>query len=117
MSWDSFCASFKRAVDTAADKINQTTDLAALQVKLGVAEHKLEAAYAQLGRDAYRQFTTEEDVVDAVEKSMKLVEDAQRVVSDLNARIEACKASTATDGGESARTDGADPDKKDPSEE
>lgn len=117
MSWDSFYASFKRAVGTAADKINQTTDLAALQLKLGVAEHKLEAAYAQLGRDAYRQFTTEEDVVDAVEKSMKLVEDAQRVVNDLNARIEACKAAMATDGGESARTDGADPDKKDPSEE
>jgi hypothetical protein len=56
-------------------------------------------------------------VVDAVEKSMKLVEDAQRVVNDLNARIEACKASTATDGGGSARTDSADPDKKDPSEE
>jgi len=99
MSWDSFYSSFKRAVGTAADKINQTTDIATLQVKLGVAEHKLEAAYAQLGRDAYRQFTTDEDVVDAVEKSMALVESAQRVVDDLTARIDACKSrASSTDG-------------------
>ena len=101
MSWDSFYSSVKRAVGTAADKINQTTDLAALQIKLGVAEHKLEEAYAQLGRDAYRQFTTDEDVVDAVSKSMTLVEKAQKAVDDLNAQIDACKAG----GTGSAKTD------------
>ena len=101
MSWDSFYSSVKRAVGTAADKINQTTDLAALQIKLGVAEHKLEAAYAQLGRDAYRQFTTDEDVVDAVSKSMTLVEKAQKAVDDLNAQIEACKSG----GSDGANTD------------
>ena len=101
MSWDSFYSSFKRAVGTAAEKINQTTDLATLQIKLGVAEHKLEAAYAQLGRDAYRQFTTDEDVVDAVSKSMTQVEKAQKVVNDLNAQIEKCKASS-TDGTKTA---------------
>ena len=106
MSWNSFCNGFKKAVGTAADKINQTTDLATLQVKLGVAERKLEAAYAQLGRDAYRQFTTEEDVVAAVEKSMKRVAAAQKVVDSLNVRIEECKN---PDGGKKADTADTDP--------
>lgn len=108
MSWDSFYSSFKRAVGTAAEKINQTTDLATLQIKLGVAEHKLESAYAQLGRDAYRQFTTEEDTVDAVSKSMKLVEEAQKVVDDLAAQIDKCKSGSAGNGADaegSAKSD------------
>lgn len=95
MSWESFCSSFKKAVGTAADKINQTTDLAALQVKLGVAEHKLNEAYAEFGRIAYRHFTTEEGSVEDLPAKMTQVEAAHKAVRDLEAQIEACKAAGA----------------------
>ncbi|MBE6554493.1 MAG: hypothetical protein E7666_09150 [Ruminococcaceae bacterium] len=94
MSWESFCSSFKKAVGTAADKINQTTDLATLQVKLGVAEHKLNEAYAQFGRAAYRHFTTEEGSVDKISKGLEQVEAAQKAVRDLEIQIEQCKSSS-----------------------
>ncbi len=103
MSWESFCSSFKKAVGTAADKINQTTDLATLQVKLGVAEHKLNEAFAQFGRVAYRHFTTEEGSVDALSEEMTQVEAAQKVVADLEAQIAACKAGDGN--GESKQED------------
>lgn len=54
-SWNEFCQSVKRVANQAADKIGQTADLATLQVKLSVAEHKLEEAYAELGRVTYEQ--------------------------------------------------------------
>ena len=92
MSWDNFYDSFKRAAGIAADKINHTADLATLQVKLSLAEHKLNEAYAALGRVAYQHFASEESHVDAVTAAMTAVEDAQKVVDELNAQIENLKA-------------------------
>ena len=91
-SWDDFCNSFKKTVGKAADKINQTTDLATLQVKLSLAEHKLEEAYAALGKVAYQHFSNaEESQVDGITAAMTVVEEAQKVVDDLNAQIETVK--------------------------
>ena len=92
MSWDNFYDSFKRAAGIAADKINHTADLATLQVKLSLAEHKLDEAYAALGRVAYQHFASEESHVDEVTVAMTAVEEAQKNVNDLTAQIEKIKA-------------------------
>ena len=92
MSWDNFYDSFKRAAGIAADKINHTADLATLQVKLSLAEHKLDEAYAALGRVAYQHFASDESHVDAVTAAMTAVEEAQKNVNDLTAQIEKIKA-------------------------
>ena len=42
MTWDEFYSNFKRTVGIAADKINQTADLATLQVKLSLQDYYLE---------------------------------------------------------------------------
>lgn len=92
MSWDNFYNSFKKAAGAAADKINQTADLATLQVKLSLAEHKLDEAYAALGRVAYQHFASEESQVDSITAAMTAVEEAQKTVDDLSAQIEKLKA-------------------------
>ena len=92
MTWDEFCSGFKKAAGKAADKINQTADLATLQVKLTMAEHKLDDAYAELGRAAYRHFTDENSSAELVSVMMKGVADAQKAVDDLKAQLEALKA-------------------------
>ena len=91
MTWDEFCNGVKKAAGKAADKINQTADLATLQVKLTMAEHKLDEAYAELGRAAYRHFIDEANGAELVSLMMKGVVDAQKVVDDLKSQIEALK--------------------------
>ena len=88
MTWDHFYSGVKKAVGSAADKINQTTDLAALQVKLSMAEKKLQDAYAMLGRAAYRHFSTEDNTAEVVAAYMTGVERAQKEVADLEKQIE-----------------------------
>lgn len=91
MSWDDFYNSFKKAAGKAADKINQTADLATLQVKLSLAEHKLEEAYAEFGKVAYAHFSSEESQVDGITAAMTVVETAQKNVQDLQNRIDEAK--------------------------
>ncbi len=90
-SWNDFCNSVKKTVGQAADKINQTADLATLQVKLSVAKHKLDEAYATLGRAAYRHFSAEEAAIDPISDAMGVVETAQKAVQELEAQISALK--------------------------
>lgn len=97
MTWDEFCNGVKKAAGRAADKINQTADLATLQVKLTMAEHKLDDAYAELGRAAYRHFTDENSSAELVSVMMKGVTEAQKAVDDLKAQIEALKADEEKD--------------------
>ena len=95
MSWDTFCDNFKKAVGTAVDKINQSTDLATLQVKLSMAEKKLDDAFALLGRAAYRHFSAEESSVDEVTNAMKGVELQEKEVLNLKQQIEKLKQESA----------------------
>ena len=97
MTWDEFCNGVKKAAGKAADKINQTADLATLQVKLTMAEHKLDDAYAELGRAAYRHFSDENSSAELVSVMMKGVTEAQKAVDDLKAQIEALKADEEKD--------------------
>ena len=106
MSWDSFYSSFKKVVESAADKINQTADLATLQVKLSMAERKLDEAYATLGRAAYRHFANEDNIANAVAACMKGVESAQKEVDDLQKQIDALKAKDSAEQGPTQETDG-----------
>ena len=96
MSWDQFYNSFKKKAIYAADKINQTADIATLQVKLSLAEHKLNEAYADLGKVAYAHFTSESNEADAVAKAMAPVEIALANVNALKKEIEAKKAESTS---------------------
>lgn len=91
MSWDDFCKSVKKTASRAADKINQTADLATLQVKLSLAEHKLNEAYAALGEVAYQHFSSEDSQVDGITAAMGGVEAALTEVNNLKKQIEDTK--------------------------
>ncbi|MBQ2734996.1 MAG: hypothetical protein IJF33_04110 [Clostridia bacterium] len=91
MTWDEFYSSLKKKVGIAADKINQTADLATLQVKLSLQEHKLEEAYAALGKVAYEHFLNEGDKIEAITAAMEAVDAEMKKVAALKAQIEALK--------------------------
>ena len=92
MTWDEFYSSLKKKVGIAADKINQTADLATLQVKLSLQERKLEEAFAALGRVAYEHFLSECDKIEAITVAMDQVNAEMKKVAELKAQIEALKA-------------------------
>ena len=92
MTWDEFYSNFKRTVGIAADKINQTADLATLQVKLSLQERKLEEAYAALGRVAYEHFLNEGDKIEAITAAMEAVDAEMKKVAALKAQMERLKA-------------------------
>ena len=87
MTWDEFCDKAKKTVSKAADKLNQTADLATLQVKLSMSERKLDETYAALGKVAYKHFTEEDSSADAVAAAMEAVKAAQLVVDDYRDQI------------------------------
>ena len=87
MTWDEFCNKSKKTVSKAADKINQTADLATLQVKLSMSERKLEEEYAELGKVAYKHFTEKNSAANEVAKAMESVCVAQAVVDDYKKQI------------------------------
>lgn len=95
MTWDEFCDKAKKTVSKAADKINQTADLATLQVKLSMSERKLDEAYAALGRVAYKHFTEDASHADAVAAAMESVKAAQLVVADYQNQIKKFQKETA----------------------
>ncbi|MBR2019774.1 MAG: hypothetical protein IKA05_05185 [Clostridia bacterium] len=92
MSWDEFCSKVKEKVGIAADKINQTADLATLQVKLSLQERKLEEAYTALGKLAYAHFLSQEDKTEAITAAMDAVDAEMKQVEALKSQIEAVKA-------------------------
>lgn len=95
MSWETFCDNARRMADRAADKINQTADMAALQVKLSVAQGKLKDAYAELGRVAYRHLSKEESIAEEVSSAMKEVEKCRKACRELQDKIAEQKAANA----------------------
>ena len=53
MNWEEIYGGIRAFAGRAATKINHTADMAALQVKLSMAERKLEEAYASLGKASF----------------------------------------------------------------
>ena len=92
MSWDEFYSKLKEKAGVAADKINQTTDLATLQVKLSFQERKLEEAYAAFGKLAYEHFLSDADKTEALSTAMEAVNAEMKKVEKLKKEIEALKA-------------------------
>ncbi len=92
MNFDELYGNAKRLAHRAAKKINQTADMAALQVKLSAAEGKLEEAYTLLGRTSYLHFTGEEDLSKKVALAVENVDAAKQKVRDIKEQIKEAKA-------------------------
>lgn len=92
MTWDEFRKQVKSVAGRTADKINQSADIAALQLKRSSAERKLSAAYEALGKVAYKHFTEENDNdVQKVTGAVEAVDNIQKEIKTLKAQIEALK--------------------------
>ena len=92
MTWDEFCEKARRTVGKTADKINQTADLAALQMKLTILENKLSEAYEKLGKVAYAHFSDDDvDLTEKLSEKMANVETAIKNVEAMKAKIEQLK--------------------------
>lgn len=87
MTWEEFSDGVKKTASAAADKINQSTDLASLQIKLSVAEYRLNEAYQELGKAAYRHFHEEQNTADRVANAMLLVDKRKGEVAAIKADI------------------------------
>ena len=92
MTWDEFRKQVKSVAGRTADKINQSADNAALQLKRSSAERKLSAAYEALGKVAYKHFTEENDNdIQKVTGAVEAIDNIQKEIKTLKAQIEALK--------------------------
>lgn len=88
MNWEEVYSNIRSFAGRAASKINQTADMASLQVKLSLAQHKLEEAYAALGRASFAHFVEDKDNIDKISECITGVKDATLDVRAINAQIE-----------------------------
>ena len=95
MGWNEFCRNVRRFTDRAADKINRSADIAALQMKLTMAEKRLDDAYRALGRIAYRHFTEDADHSEAVRAAVSEAERICREIQALREQIASAKKRAA----------------------
>ena len=91
MDWNEVYGGMKKLASRTAKKLNQTADMASLQVKLSVAQNKLEEAYTVLGRTSYLHFTGEEDLSKKVSLAIDCVEAAKSEVRDIKVQIALAK--------------------------
>ena len=82
----------KITAEKAADKINKTTDLAALQVKLSVAQNHLKEAYAALGHAVYLQMKLGQDQAAKIVSLLEKITEAKKEVADLETQIKQLKS-------------------------
>ena len=61
MSWDQFYSNVKSFAKKTVDQIDYSADLASLNVKLAVAEKKVNEAFCELGKVAYAHCAGEEN--------------------------------------------------------
>ena len=87
MDWNEVYGGMKKLAKTTAKKLNQTADMASLQVKLSMAQSKLEEAYTLLGRTSYLHFTGEEDLSKRVSVAIDNVNRAKSEVRDIKLQI------------------------------
>lgn len=99
MDWDHLYSSFKNLANRAAVKINQTADIATLQVRASVASKRLEEAYGALGHVSYEHFTGDADLSERVAKAVSGVNDALIALRVAEAELaEAKKRAEASSG-------------------
>jgi hypothetical protein len=102
MNWDEIRNRVKKAAEKTADQINYSTDLATLQVKLSMAQSRLEKAYTHLGKTAYGHFTGEENAAEAVAEAMLRVEEEKKTVANWKRCIAALKKQREAEAKEKA---------------
>ena len=91
MDWNHVYSNLKHLANRAAVKINQTADIATLQVRVSMSEKKLEEAYAALGRVSYEHFTSDADHSERVAQAVSGVNDALLALRTLKAELDAAK--------------------------
>ena len=109
MKWDDVYGSFKRFAAHTAVRLNQTADIASLQVKLSAAEKNLDDAYGLLGRISYQHFSSDDDLsekvlaaVKAVDRAKEEVRVARENVNEARRRVEEQKVAYEADKAERA---------------
>ena len=102
MNWDEIYSGIKVFANRAATKINQSADIATLQVKLSMAERKLEETFAILGKAAYTHFTEDQDNSEKVAACIGAVQNVKMEIRALQEQIADAKRRAGMDNGRSA---------------
>ncbi len=112
MDWDHLYSNFKKFANRTADKLSRTADIATLQVKLSMADKKLEEAYAALGRISYEHFTSDADLSERVAAGVSAVNDAliekKAIESEIREAKKAAEAAKAAEEAERAAAEQAE---------
>lgn len=87
MDWNEVYTGIRALAGRAATKINQTADMATLQVKLSMAEHKLEEAYAILGKASFGHFVEDKENIDQISNAITGVKNAMLEIRSIKAQI------------------------------
>ncbi len=88
MNWEEIYGGIRAFAGRAATKINQTADMASLQVKLSVAENKLEQAYGALGKASFGHFVEDKQNFDEISACIMHVKNAMLEIRSVKAQIE-----------------------------
>jgi methyl-accepting chemotaxis protein len=88
MNWEEIYGGIRAFAGRAATKINQTADMATLQVKLTMAQNRLEEAYTALGRASFGHFVEDKDNFDEISALIVAVKNAMLDIRDVEAQIE-----------------------------
>ena len=88
MNWEEIYGGLRAFAGRAATKINQTADMASLQVKLSMAESKLEQAYGALGKASFGHFVEDKENFDQISACITGVKNAMLEIRSVKAQIE-----------------------------
>lgn len=88
MNWEEIYGGIRAFAGRAATKINQTADMATLQVKLSMAETRLQEAYAELGRASFGHFVEDKENFDQIAACITNVKNAILDIRTVKAQIE-----------------------------
>ena len=87
MGFENVYNRFKTLANRAADRLNQTADIATLQVKLSLAQGKLDEAFTFLGRVSYEYFKSKEESSDKITAAVANVESINQEIRALELQI------------------------------
>ena len=95
MNWEEIYSGIRSFAGRAATKINQTADMATLQVKLSMAEHKLEETYAALGKASFGHFVDDKENFAEISARITDVKNAMLEIRSIKQQIEELKERVA----------------------
>ena len=88
MNWEEIYGNIRSFAGRAATKINHTADMASLQVKVAMAQSKLDEAYTALGRASFGHFVEDQENFDEISARIIAVKNAMLDIRDVEAQIE-----------------------------